>query len=296
MRRRVFLGMLCTAALQRTAARAAEGAVMLDGEQQRLADSDGTDSRANFAVDGSSLLFESRRTGKAQIWTMRPDGGGARQLLKSDGNDHGRVAPSPDGRRLCFSSDREGQNALYVLDIASGGVTAISDQASWSFGPSWSKRDEIAYFSAKGGNKLNIRTVRPDGSGDRQITDRPGESRQPWWSPDGNMLAFSSDGGSGEFQIWLAEADGSKARSITVSGNWQQPFWSPDGTKLAVSTKLEDLHFRIIVMNSDGSEPQEIAQPAAADNVHPVWSPDGRSIVFTSGGPDAGTLHRFRFT
>jgi hypothetical protein len=41
-----------------------------------------------------------------------------------------------------------------------------------------SSRDLIAYFSRKGGNRINIWTVRPDGSGARRVTNRPGESRQ----------------------------------------------------------------------------------------------------------------------
>src|SRR5262249_54943496 len=156
---------------------------------------------------------------------------------ESAANDYGRVAPSPDGTQLCFSSDRSGENVVYVLDHRTGAVTPISDPGYWSFGPTWSSTGLIAFFSRKGGNVINIWTVHPDGSPPRQVTNRPGESRQPWWSPDGATLAFCADEGSGAFRVWLMAADGSGARAITKAGTWQQPFWSPDGRRLAVSTK-----------------------------------------------------------
>jgi TolB protein len=226
---------------------------------------------------------------------MDPKGTGPHLVQESKSNDYGRVAPSPDGTRLCFSSDRDGENAVYVVDLKSGAVARISDPAFWSFGPTWSSHDLIAYFSKKGGNRINTWTVRPDGTEAKQITNRPGESRQPWWSPDGTTLALSADNGTGAFQLWLSAQDGSNARAVTTQGNWQQPFWSPDGRRIAASVKVGASTFDILIMNADGSGLSRIAQPENTDNVHPAWSPDGRSVVFTSGREKSGGLWRFSF-
>jgi len=48
-------------------------------------------------------------------------------------------------------------------------------------------------------------------------------------------------------------------------------------------------------MDAEGGDIREIAQPDNADNVHPAWSPDGRSLVFTSGEGKSGALWRFAF-
>ena len=265
------------------------------GETWRLTDPGWGDNRASYMPDGKSLLFASNRTGMSQIWTMQPDGLKMRRLLMSEANDYGRVAPSSDGTRLCFSSDRSGENAIYVMDLGSGAVSSISDPGWWSYGPTWSARDLIAYFSRKGGNRLNIWTVRPDGSQARQMTERPGDSRQPWWSPDGATLALSADGGTGSSQIWLTAADGLAARAVTTRGDWQQPVWSPDSRRLAVSVKVDAPCFRIMVIDLDGSSIRPIQQPEAVDNVHPIWSPDGASIVFSSGIEKSGALWKFAF-
>jgi TolB protein len=268
-----------------------ESAPIVGGTLGRLTEPGASDNRATYLPDGNSLLFASKRSGRSQIWAMELDGGRVHQVHESAANDYGRVASNLDGTRLCFSSDRSGQNAVYVLDLNSGRVTLVSDPKFWSFGPTWSSRDLIAFFSKNGGNTINTWTVRPDGSEPRQITDRPGESRQPWWSPDGDTLALSADNGDGAFQVWLMMLDGTRARPITAGGSYQQPFWSPDGRQIAVSAKRGEPHFRIYVMNSaTGGDLRTIGQPEGVDNVHPAWSPDGRSIVFTSGRGETRAL------
>jgi TolB protein len=295
MHRRDFLLTIGALAAFAALARAREEIASLAGQLTQLTKPGNGDNRATYMPDGKSLLFVSSRSGRSQILRMDADGGDAHPVHENKANDYGRVAPSPDGMRLCFSSDRDGENAIYVLDLASGAAARISDPAYWSFGPTWSSRDLIAYFSKKGGNQINTWTVRPDGTDAKQITNRPGESRQPWWSPDGSTLALSADNGTGAFQIWLSAEDGANTRAITKEGNWQQPFWSPDGKRIAVSAKIDGSAFRIVVINAEGGDVREIAQPENADNVHPAWSPDGHSIVFTSGKEKSGALWRFTF-
>jgi Tol biopolymer transport system component len=263
----------------------------MEGHLRRLTEPGNGDNRATFMPHGNTLLFASKRSGKSQIWQVARGGGNAIQFHKSNANDYGRVAPNSDGSRIAFSSDREGENAVYVLNVASGAVTLVSDPHFWSFGPSWSAHDLVAFFSKKGGNALNVWVVRPDGTQAQQVTDQPGESRQPWWSPDGDTLAISCDHGTGKFEIWLSQPDGSNARSIINQGSCAQPFWSPDGKRIAVSAKFSEPNSRIYVMNADGSDLQPIQQPTGRDNVHPAWAPDGRSIVFTSGKGAESSLY-----
>jgi Tol biopolymer transport system component len=296
MHRRNLLFVLGTLAARSAPAWARRDIDTVIGELTQLTAPGNGDNRATYMPDGKALLFVSSRSGRSQIWRMDPNGGGTHLVQESQANDYGRVAPSPNGQYLCFSSDRDGENAIYVMDLQSGGVTRISDPAYWSFGPAWSSRGLIAYFSRKGGNRINTWTVRPDGTEARQITDRPGESRQPWWSPDGRTLAYSVDSNTGAFQLWLSAEDGSNAHAITTEGDWQQPFFSPNGRQIAVSGKLDTSAFHIVVMNVDGSGIRKISQPENSDNVHPAWSPDGRSIVFTSGENRSGALWRFTFT
>jgi Tol biopolymer transport system component len=274
---------------------ATTGAGAIHGHFFQLTEPGNADNRATFTPDGNALLFASMRSGRSQIWQIARSGGRPVQFHRSAANDYGRVAPNPDGTRVSFSSDRGGQNSVYVLDIARGAVSLVSDPSFWSFGPSWSAHDLIAFFSKRGGNSLNIWVARPDGSQAQQVTDQPGESRQPWWSPDGETLAISADHGTGKFAILLLRPDGLNTRSITSEGSCAQPFWSPDGKWIALSAKIKGTRNQIYTVESDGSMLRPIPQPEDADNVHPAWSPDGKSIVFTSGEGRASALYRYDF-
>ena len=106
----------------------------LRGTLRRLTEPGSGDNRATFMSDGKTLMFACNRSGKSQIWGMNATGH-ARRMHEGVSNDYGRVAPNADGTKLCFSSDRSGQNAAYVLELASGRVTLVSDAAFWSFGP-----------------------------------------------------------------------------------------------------------------------------------------------------------------
>jgi len=266
----------------------------LPGDLRRLTEPGSGDNRATYMPDAKTLLFASKRSGRSQIWQINADGTEPRQFHASAANDYGRVAMNLDGSRICFSSDRDGQNAVYVLDVAIGRTTLISDPAFWSFGPSWSTSNVIAYFSKKGGNELNVWTVLSDGLNSRQVTNQPGQSRQPWWSPDGGTLAISADHGTDAFKIFFLNSDGSGARSVTRDGSCAQPFWSPDGKMIAISAKIREPRYRIYIVATDGSMLRPIQQPETGDNVHPAWSPDGKHIVFTAGKDSDSALYVFR--
>ena len=88
------------------------------------------DNRATFMPDGKRLLFASNRSGKSQIWQMDPDGGHPKRLHESTANDYGRIAPNSSGTAISFSSDRDGQNAVYVLGLTSAHMPAFRIQRS----------------------------------------------------------------------------------------------------------------------------------------------------------------------
>jgi Tol biopolymer transport system component len=130
-------------------------------------------------------------------------------------------------------------------------------------------------------------TVRPDGSDPTEVhVDVPGFVRLPSWSPDGARIAFDVNSDDephpkgGNFDIYVANADGTDPIRLTSEKVDHNPVWSPDGEKIAYVHGW-DLQSQIWVMNADGSDPHPLTYEKGP-NYLPSWSPDGTKIAFVS--------------
>jgi TolB protein len=150
-------------------------------------------------------------------------------------------------------------------------------------------RGGLIAFSLRGRDDNNaIYTVRPDGTGLRQLT-RPqvrqgyGGDSGPVWSPDGRRVAFERDlpsWGEDRFRVHVIGANGRNDRALTRGPFDVMPAWSPDSTRLAfVRLVVGDAvtYSSIYVVTLRGRAGELIAGTA---DVSPAWSPDGREIAF----------------
>ena len=149
-------------------------------------------------------------------------------------------------------------------------------------------------------------TIRPDGTGERQITNPPEGfvDRNPDVSPDGRRIAFEREhvvcDAVCSDEIWVVDTDGSHLTQLTFNAPDKDclvegatcngsPAWSPDGHQIAFRRQsgpvVDDFLYEagIYVMNDDGSNLHQITQkihPALGEDSDPQWSPNGQSIVF----------------
>src|SRR5881396_3131554 len=111
----------------------------------------------------------------------------------------------------------------------------------------------IAYqhTTESGVEQADVFTIRPDGTGRRQLTDTPNRNEfGPAWDPAGSRIAFwRTRAPFGPGSIWVMDADGSSKRRLTSGIDARDPAWSPSGRRI-VFTSHGDL-FTIRV--SDGA-------------------------------------------
>ena len=146
-------------------------------------------------------------------------------------------------------------------------------------------RDEgrIVWASSYGDGRLNLWSIRPDGTERARITSSFVQALFPSISPDGTRIAFASMD-EGVWYIYLVNMDGADLAQFTTFSS-AVPHWSPDGLRLIFNSDHDDEPKDtpdLWGMDLDGSNLVEyIDRPPTAD-FNGQWSPDGNQILFVS--------------
>ncbi len=203
-----------------------------------------------------------------EIYTTKAEGGDLRQLTHAGGYN-AEATVSPDGRRIVFTSTRDGDIELYVMNIDGTNLRRITNRVGYDGGAFFSPDGKSVVWraaypttatdSADFLRLLRDKLVRParvelwtadaDGSHARQITHLGGANFAPYFHPDGKRIIFASNyesPKSGKFDLFLINRDGSGLEKVTTHPDFDAfPMWSPDGKKL------------IWASNRNGKEPGE---------------------------------------
>lgn len=149
------------------------------------------------------------------------------RMTRSDGWDY-EPKWSPDGRWIAFTSERDGDAEVYLLDPISGEQKNLTRNRHYDGEPEWSPDGkEIAFTSYRDGN-LEIYVMDRDGGNLRNLTKNEGNDWNPKWSPDGGWIAFISDR-TGDWEIFVMRADGRDQRNLTKNPEYYDynPLWAP---------------------------------------------------------------------
>ena len=109
---------------------------------------------------------------------------------KSARGDVQTPAWSPDGRKLAFVSERDGNSEIYVMNVDGSAQENLTEQPASDSHPSWSRDGRRIVFVSRRDGNAEIYVMNADGSGLRNLTRTPSADRDPAWSPDGRAIAF----------------------------------------------------------------------------------------------------------
>ena len=251
------------------------------------------------------------------IYGTRDDGTGLVNLTDHPAADN-QPAWSPDGSKLAFRSNRDGDPEIYVMAADGRGITRLTFHSGLDGEPAWSpdgtqiafrRSDFFGDFAGPGhptpGSQpapSEIWVMNADGSGAAPLTRHP-EARDahPSWSPDGSRLVFERTYvNSTRVDLIVIGASGTPQRVITPWGGDPQalragiirafdvdPAWSPDGGTIVFRALRDFFGYDLWSVTPDARDLAELIE-LPGPQIHPAWSPDGSRIIFANLGPGGG--------
>ncbi|MFG2180864.1 amidohydrolase family protein [Streptomyces abikoensis] len=243
-------------------------------------------------VDAIEAVAAPRAQGGALSFTAATNGAGS---------------PAPGGGRLVV----EVQNVLWSVPREGGEAVAITPADLEPTRPTHSPDGRLLAVCAYQGGGFHIWTLRPDGSGLRQLTDGPWDDRGPAWSPDGTRIAFASERGGdpvagSPYRVWVVDVRTGALTRVTgldgqegpgQDGAWEDfdPVWSQDGKRLlfvrgqVTGGALQARTVASVAADGRGPVRVERAESAAgAQIMTPAVSPTGRlAYLRTTPAPTA---------
>ena len=188
-----------------------------------------------------------------------------------------RPAPPATGR-IAFTSTRDGDYEIYVMNADGSGQTNVSRSPGLDMTPRWSSDGQwIAFTSNRDGN-YEVYVMKADGSQQTRLTDNPAYDYNPLWSADGQWIRFES---SREwYHFYIMRADGSDQKLFFESGLVWIPWLedqsrSPDGqwtVFICDADDLDGLDQNICIRQDTDSHSVNLTEHSAY-NGDPAWSP-----------------------
>jgi Tol biopolymer transport system component len=247
------------------------------GEPRLVSTGKGRTTCAYFFPDGERILYASTHLGgrecppppdmsEGYVWALypdfdifsaRPDGSDLRRLTTNAAYD-AEATVSTDGKRIVFTSVRDGDLDLYSMNADGGDVRRLTRSPGYDGGAffsddgAWivyrasrpSEPEAVEEFQALlhrhlvRPSRLEIRVMRADGSDDRQVTELGAASFAPFFFRGSHeRLLFVSnfaDPGGRDFDVWAVNTDGTDLERITYNPTFDGfPMLSPDGRRIA---------------------------------------------------------------
>jgi Tol biopolymer transport system component len=158
------------------------------------------DAEVTVSPDGQTILFGRMTDGKMDLWTMKVDGTGEKQITFTPDWQEGGAQWMPDGKSIMYRA--------------------------------WKIQDQGGR-----GMPMQVFTIKPDGSGAKQITSEAGTNWAPFPAPDGRHFAFVKFLPPRNFEIYMFDMQTGAQQRLTFNEAFDGfPSISPDGRLMAFSS------------------------------------------------------------
>jgi Tol biopolymer transport system component len=261
------------ATVQRPPAAGGTGADVL------LSTPDGVASSPSFASAGTPVFYPADGS-RAALADGDPRARGSILRITSVVDTRAQTfhaRQSPDGSRIAFDSDRDGERGVYVADADGHNVRRVSGNGFAAL-PSWSPDGRtLAFVRAESGRPdvWNLWTADLSTGRTRRLTSH--EEGQPWggsWLPDGRRMAYSR---GDQLVVMELETGRQRAYGSPVAGrSVRMPAVSPDGMRVMFQVQDDGTW---LLDFANGAKRKVLSDQSAEEY---TWSSDGRRVAYYS--------------
>ncbi len=206
------------------------------------------------------------------------------RLTSAAGND-AFPAFCPDGSRIAFSSKRDGNTEIYLMDSDGGGQRRLTNDRAIDFAPAFSPDGRrLAFVSDRDGNDevylADLGTLEQ-----RRLTYHPGDDALPAFSPDGEQVLFISDR-EDKYRIYSCQAGGAgggreKGLRRVFDDGFNKVHFSVLRDRLLVQEEREN-QVVLFTAPADGGPKTLMSCPPFRAALPTAVSPDGKWLLYTS--------------
>jgi TolB protein len=193
------------------------------------------------------------------IFSVNEDGSDLKQLTFTDGYD-AEATVSPKGDKIVFTSLRNGDPEIYVMDIDGSNQTRLTFEKGYDGGP----------FFSRDGSKIVFRASRP--KTEKELADY-------------NDLVENGLVRPSALELFIMDADGKNMKQITSFGHASfAPFFHPNMEKIIFSSNVNSesgRNFDLYLINVDGTDLEQITFNETFDGF-PMFTKDGKQLIFAS--------------
>jgi TolB protein len=196
------------------------------GQREIVGNFPGMSFSPRFSPDGQRVILSLQGGSNSNLFVMDLRSKATTRLTDTQAID---TAPcfSPDGSQICFESDRGGHQQIYIMPSAGGQAQRVSfGDGSYST-PVWSPRGDYIAFTRLLQDKFAIGVMKPDGSGERVLTEGF-HNEGPTFSPNGRVIMFFRDpGGTSGPSLFTVDISGRNEQRVPTPSYASDPAWSP---------------------------------------------------------------------